>query len=91
VSAKKLVGRTQVTEVNENNMLDRRFAIAPMMDWTAISQKAKYGQHLTRTSVVMSYQMKYSAADERSAANEFRFRHVFGGGTCQGVLRPSRA
>jgi tRNA-dihydrouridine synthase A len=25
---------TCVTKVNENNMLDRRFAIAPMMDWT---------------------------------------------------------
>jgi hypothetical protein len=29
---------------NENNMLDHRFAIAPMMDWTGTSQKAKYDQ-----------------------------------------------
>jgi hypothetical protein len=30
--------------VIENNMLDRRFAIAPMMDWTGTSQKAKRDQ-----------------------------------------------
>jgi hypothetical protein len=30
----------------ENNMLDRRFAVAPLMDWTGTSQKAKYNQRL---------------------------------------------
>jgi tRNA-dihydrouridine synthase A len=34
LSAQKLVGRTKSTKVNESKMLDKRFAIAPMMDWT---------------------------------------------------------
>jgi hypothetical protein len=31
----------------ENNMLDRRFAVAPLMDWTGTSQKTKCNQHLS--------------------------------------------
>jgi hypothetical protein len=31
----------------KNNMLDHRFSVAPMMDWTGTSQKAKYNQHLS--------------------------------------------
>jgi hypothetical protein len=42
LSAQKLVGRTKSTKVNE----DRRFAIAPMMDWTGTSQKVKRDQRL---------------------------------------------
>ena len=34
LSAKKSVGPTQSAKINENNMLDHRFSIAPMMDWT---------------------------------------------------------
>jgi tRNA-dihydrouridine synthase A len=32
--AQKSVGPTQSAKINENNMLDHRFSIAPMMDWT---------------------------------------------------------
>jgi hypothetical protein len=46
LSAQKLVGRTKSTKVNESKMLDRRFAIAPMMDWTGASQKVKRDQRL---------------------------------------------
>jgi NAD(P)-dependent dehydrogenase (short-subunit alcohol dehydrogenase family) len=31
--AQKSIGPIQTTKRNENNMLDRRFAVAPMMDW----------------------------------------------------------
>jgi len=32
--------------LNENNMLDHRFSVAPMMDWTDRAEKAKQCQHL---------------------------------------------
>jgi tRNA-dihydrouridine synthase A len=32
--AQKAVGPTRLVKFNENNMLERRFCIAPMMDWT---------------------------------------------------------
>jgi hypothetical protein len=35
----------------ENNMLDRRFSVAPMMDWTGTSRKAKHNQHLNGGAV----------------------------------------
>ena len=34
LSAQKSVGRIRGTRFNENNMLERRFSVAPMMDWT---------------------------------------------------------
>jgi hypothetical protein len=34
MSAQKSVGLICVTKLNENNMLEAKFAIAPMMDWT---------------------------------------------------------
>jgi len=34
LSAQKTVGQTRDAKINENNMLDRRFAVAPLMDWT---------------------------------------------------------
>jgi hypothetical protein len=42
----KSVERTKTAKLNEINMLDHRFSIAPMMDWTGTSRKAKYNQHL---------------------------------------------
>jgi hypothetical protein len=30
----KSIGPTQTAKRNENSMLDRRFSVAPMMDWT---------------------------------------------------------
>ena len=42
--AQRSIGSTQTTNRNENNMLDHRFSVAPMMDWTGASQKAKYNQ-----------------------------------------------
>jgi tRNA-dihydrouridine synthase len=36
---------------NENNMLERRFAVAPMMDWTDWAEKAKYNQHLSMVAI----------------------------------------
>ncbi|CAN5136604.1 tRNA dihydrouridine(20/20a) synthase DusA [soil metagenome] len=34
LSAQKTVGRNNAIKINENNMLDGRFSVAPMMDWT---------------------------------------------------------
>src|SRR6201985_934159 len=34
LSVQKMVGRIRVANVNENNMLEHRFSVAPMMDWT---------------------------------------------------------
>src|SRR5882757_3692337 len=34
LSAQTSVGPTQSAKINENNMLDTRFSVAPMMDWT---------------------------------------------------------
>jgi hypothetical protein len=47
LSAQTSVGPTQSAKINENNMLDTRFSVAPMMDWTGTSQKAKRNQHLS--------------------------------------------
>ncbi|WP_167558680.1 hypothetical protein [Bradyrhizobium canariense] len=46
--ALQIVGRTKIdwTDINENNMLTHRFSVAPMMDWTGTSRKAKYNQRL---------------------------------------------
>jgi hypothetical protein len=33
-STKKSIGPTWTTKMIENNMLDRRFAVAPLMDWS---------------------------------------------------------
>ena len=30
----KTIARSPISNLNENNMLDAKFAIAPMMDWT---------------------------------------------------------
>ena len=38
-------------KINEMNNLDRRFSIAPMMDWTGTSQKVKRDQHLSHVSI----------------------------------------
>jgi len=34
LSAQKTIGRNLAVKINENNMLESRFSIAPMMDWT---------------------------------------------------------
>src|SRR5713226_533824 len=34
LSAQPSARRTQTTKINENKMLDRRFSVAPLMDWT---------------------------------------------------------
>ena|SRR6516162_4376126 len=45
---------------NNINGLSHLFCVAPMMDWTGTSQKAKQDQQLsTPPRSVMSYQMKY--------------------------------
>jgi hypothetical protein len=36
---------------NNINMLAHRFCIAPMMDWTGRSRKAKHNQHLSMVAV----------------------------------------
>jgi hypothetical protein len=46
LSAKKSIGRTGTAKVIKNNLLNGRFAVAPLMDWTGASQKAKYNQRL---------------------------------------------
>jgi tRNA-dihydrouridine synthase len=47
----KSIGSAKVIKFNENNMLNRRFAIAPMMDWTDLAEKAKYNQHLSMVAI----------------------------------------
>jgi hypothetical protein len=47
LSVQKSVGSTQSANINENNMLAHRFCVAPMMDWTGTSQKAKRNQRLS--------------------------------------------
>jgi hypothetical protein len=39
--AQKSMGPTWTVKMIENKMLARRFAVAPLMDWTGTSQKAK--------------------------------------------------
>jgi uncharacterized protein YerC len=34
-------------KINEMNSLDRRFSVAPMMDWTDRAEKAKRSQYLS--------------------------------------------
>jgi hypothetical protein len=41
MSAQKSVGLICGTKLNENNMLEAGFSVAPMMDWTGTAQKAK--------------------------------------------------
>jgi hypothetical protein len=38
-------------KTNEMNNLGYRFSVAPMMDWTGTSQKAKRDQHLSHVSI----------------------------------------
>jgi hypothetical protein len=47
VSAQKSAAPDETIKRNNINMLAHRFCIAPMMDWTGTSQKAKYNQHLS--------------------------------------------
>jgi hypothetical protein len=47
VGRTKSIGPTETIKYNENNMLAHRFSVAPMMDWTGTSQKAKRNQHLS--------------------------------------------
>jgi hypothetical protein len=44
--------------------LSRRFAIAPMMEWTD-KEKRKPGSTLKASSISMPYQMLHRAVDER--------------------------
>jgi hypothetical protein len=46
-------------------------AVAPMMDWTGISQKAKHNQHLSRLAL-MPYQMITICLPTFSARISFR-------------------
>jgi hypothetical protein len=47
LSAQKSAISDQTIKRNNINMLAHRFCIAPMMDWTGTSQKAKRNQHLS--------------------------------------------
>jgi hypothetical protein len=46
LSAQKSAIPDEMIKRNNTNMLSHRFCVAPMMDWTVTSQKAKYNQHL---------------------------------------------
>jgi tRNA-dihydrouridine synthase len=50
----------------KNNMLDYRFSVAPMMDWTDRAEKAKYDQHLN--GVVVSRAVPNAVPRRRRAA-----------------------
>jgi hypothetical protein len=47
LSAQETAIADKMTKYNNINMLAHRFNIAPMMDWTGRSQKAKHNQHLS--------------------------------------------
>jgi hypothetical protein len=47
----KSIGPTQTAKRNENSMLNHRFAMAPMMDWTDRAEKAKHNQNLSMVAV----------------------------------------
>ncbi len=53
-------------------MLDRRFAIAPMMDWTGTSQKTKYNQHLS--NVLFGHVVPNAVLNAATARTSERFR-----------------
>jgi len=46
LSAQKSAIPDEMIKRNNINMLSHRFSVAPMMDWTGTSQKAKRNQHL---------------------------------------------
>ena len=47
----KSIGPTQTAKRNENSMLNHRFSMAPMMDWTDRAEKAKHNQNLSMVAV----------------------------------------
>jgi hypothetical protein len=46
-SAQKSAIADGMVKRNDVNMLAQRFCVAPMMEWTGTSQKAKLNQHLS--------------------------------------------
>jgi len=38
------VGQGEVAKLNDFIMLERRFSVAPLMDWTGTSRKVKHDQ-----------------------------------------------
>src|SRR6185437_2537378 len=73
LSAKKSVGPTQSAKINENNMLDHKFSIAPMMDWTdrhcrvfhrLLTRRARlYTEMLTSAAIVHGNRARLLAFD----------------------------
>jgi hypothetical protein len=45
------IGWTDLNYVIENRMLDRRFSVAPLMDWTDCAEKAKWHQRLGMVAI----------------------------------------
>ena len=50
-SVQSLIGSIGDKKPNEMNDLTHRFSVAPMMDWSETSQKAKYDQDLREVTV----------------------------------------
>ena len=79
LSAQKSVGPIQSAKINENNMLDHRFSVAPMMDWTDRPRKAKHSQCLSVFVLTHAGLNAVPAFDERYVANKIRFPAALGG------------
>jgi hypothetical protein len=54
-----------------------RFSVAPMMDWTRASRKAKRSQQLSKLLQAVSYQMSYSAQEIPLEAGCFRSNRLW--------------
>jgi hypothetical protein len=70
LSAQKSVGPTQSAKINENNMLDCRFSVAPMMDWTDERKKRGIVSIYAQSSSIMLDQMLYRPNVEPPVAND---------------------
>jgi hypothetical protein len=51
LSAQKSAIPDEMIKRNDINMLTYLFCVAPMLDWTGTSQKAKHNQHLRHVSI----------------------------------------
>jgi hypothetical protein len=58
--------------MNECKMLDRRFSVAPLMDWTGTSQKAKHHQHLSVTVVTRAVPNAVLSSSNSRQSKQFR-------------------
>ena len=72
LSAQKSANPSEMTKRNNINMLAHRFCIAPMMDWTGTSRKAKRDQNLSEIVVIHVVPNGVPAFVRRPESKRFR-------------------